>query len=178
MCIGALWVCTYACRSEVHVGSLSLVFFPLLSETRPLTEPDTQVLAYNGLPVMPRICLRPSPKAGLQTCADTPSFYTGAQHPNSGPPARTASTIATRSPSPFCCLFTKPQCWDCLIQEHLHGYILNTFSENAFKMFTGWGPVSKNKWTEDHEALSKQRFNQVFTSCHGNHIGNSPKDLL
>lgn len=85
---------------------------------------------------------------------------------------------ATRPPSPFCCLFTKPQCWDCLIQEHLHGYILNTFSENAFKMLTGWGPVSKNKWTEDHEALSKQRFNQVFTSCHGNHIGNSPKDLL
>lgn len=138
VCMGALWVCTYTCRSEVRVGSLPLAFFPLLSETRPLTEPDTQVLAYNGWPVRPRICLRPSPRAGLHTCADTPSFYTGSQHSNSGPPACTASTLATRSPSPFCCLFTMPQSWDCLIQEHLHGYILNTFSENAFKMFTGW----------------------------------------
>lgn len=143
VCTGA-GMSVYTCRSEVCVRSLPLAFFPLLSETRPLTEPDTQVLAYNGWPVRPRICLWTSPRAGLQTCVDTPSFYRVLSiQTRSGPPACTGSTLAIRSPSPFCCLFTTPQCRDCLIQEHLHGYILKTFSENASKMFTGWGPVSK-----------------------------------
>lgn len=64
-------VCAWVHMSEwawMYTGQrfllgISLVFSPLLFETRSLTEPDTQALAYNGWPVRPRICLGPSPRA-------------------------------------------------------------------------------------------------------------------
>lgn len=151
MCTAAgIWVCAcvvcvscvLGARPKVHIGSLPLGLSSLLFEARSLLNLELTFWLRVATCEAPGFaCVQPR-GLGPQAQATMPTVYQ-------------VLSMLTRQHTVHSVTFFLRLHTKCLLQGHLHGYLLNAFRKNASKMF-GVRYCLKNKWTEDSDTLPKQ----------------------